>query len=483
MGSFFTENDKKDFNPLLVGFISGFYPLVFYCSNNFWAINSWNHLWFFLLFFLGIPIVIFTIAWAVLKFPTKLLRYKSQLLFVTIIMTVATLMSWAMYLDFKKKMLLAMLIIAIALAWKLHSHYKKLLVLILIMSVIPTVNCAIKLVEQLQPQDWTELPDSIGEADFKKTPNIYMIQPDGYVAQDMMESDLYYFDNPLYGWLEGEGFKVYNNFRSNYPASLTSNSSMLAMRQHQFGTALFPSIEMPLARDILAGNNNVIQILKRNGYYNIFIVQDDYFQQSLPEQHYDYYNIDADKIPYFSNGKNLEADVFEDLKAAMDTLQTTAPRFFFVEKLLPHHVHFAASKEEERNSYIKKIEEVNVWLEKTVDYITETDPSAIVIILADHGGWVGLGSYGEMFSTRDPDQIKSVYSTLAAIKWNGYLPQGFDSQLSSNVNVFRILFSALSENPEFLKQMEDNSSYILQQGTLFNSVRKAIDDKGNVLED
>lgn len=483
MGSFFTGNYKGNLNPLLTGLICGFYPMVFYCSNNFWAVNSWKHLGFFLLFFIGIPIAIFSILSLVFKLSHKFSRYKSPVLFVTIVMTVATLMSWAMYLDFKKKMLVALLIVSVIAAWKLHSHYKKLLVIVLLMSIIPTVNCIIKLVEQQLPMDWTALPDSIGEAKFKKTPNIYMIQPDGYAGQDMMESELYHFDNPMYDWLKSEDFKVYKNFRSNYPASLTSNSSMFAMKQHHFGKALFPSIEMPLARDVLAGNNNVIQIFKQNGYSNFFIVQDDYFQQNLPDQHYDYYNIDANKIPYFSDGKNLEADVFEDLKAAMDTVKTEGPRFFFVERLLPHHIHFAASKEEERDTYIEKIKEVNGWLKNTVEYISEKDPNAIIIVLADHGGWVGLGSYPEMFSTRDRGQIKSIYSTLAAIKWNGNLKEGFDDKLRSNVNVFRVLFSVLSENPEYLKYMEDNSSYNLQNGTFSKSVRAAIDDDGNVLKD
>ncbi len=483
MGSFFTGYYTGNLNPLLTGFICGFYPLVFYCSNNFWAVNSWQHLGFFLMSLIGVPVAIFAVLSLVFKMSTKISRYKSQILFVTIIMTVGTLMSWAMYLDFKKKMLLALLVVSVIAAWKLHLHYKKLLVLILIMSIIPTVNCAIKLIEQQQPQDWANLPDSIGDAKFKKTPNIYMIQPDGYAAQDMMESELYHFDNPMYDWLKGEGFTVYDNFRSNYPASLTSNSSMLSMRQHHFGKTLFPSIEMPLARDFIAGNNNAIQILKRNGYSNFFIVQDDYFQQSLPVQHYDYYNVNANRIPYFSNGKNLEAVVFDDLKAAIDTVKTEGPRFFFVEKLLPHHVHFAASKEEERNTYIEKIKEVNNWLKNTTAHISENDPSAIIIILADHGGWVGLGSYPEMFSTRDSNQIKTIYSTLAAIKWNGNLIDGFDEELRSNVNVFRVLFSVLSENPEYLKYMEDNSSYNLQNGTFFKSVRAAIDDSGNVLKD
>lgn len=256
---------------------------------------------------------------------------------------------------------------------------------------------------------------------------------------------------------------------------------MFSMKQHRFGKVLFPSIDMPNSRDFIAGNNAVIKTLRNNGYKNLFIVQDEYFQQNRPEPSYDYYNLNPDEIPYFSNDNNVKKVVFDDLKAAMDTVKMEGPRFYFVEKLLPHHIHFAASKEEERDTYIEKIKEVNGWLENTVNYISEKDPTAIIIILADHGGWVGLGSYPEMFSTKDPQQIHSIYSTLAAIKWNGNLKEGMDAELKSNVNVFRVLFSVLSENPEYLKYLEDDSSYNLQNGTFSKSVRAVIDDSGKVI--
>lgn len=481
MSNFFKKYFTEGFNPLLTGLICGFYPLVFYFSNNYSAINSWEHLGFFLLFFIGIPIVVFLVASLLFKYSKALLKYKPHILFVLIIMTVATLMSQAMYLTIKKKLLLGLLIIVVLAAWKFHAHFKKLLVIILLMSILPTLDCILKIIEHEQKMEWTQLPDTIENVKFKVTPNIYIIQPDGYVGKDMMENDLYHFSNPFYAWLENKDFKIYKNFRSNYPASLTSNSSMFAMKQHRFGNVLFPSIDMPNARDIIAGNNSAIKILRNNGYKNFFIVQDEYFQQNRPESTYDYYNLDLDEIPYFSDDNNVKKVVFNDLKAAMDTVNITGPRFYFVEKLLPHHIHFTASKEAERDSYIKKIQEVNVWLETTLSYISEKDPNAIVIVLADHGGWVGLGSYGEMFSTKNSDHIHSIYSTLAAIKWNGHLKEGMDDNLKSNVNIFRVLFSVLSENPEYLKYLEDDSSYNLQNGTFYKSVRPVIDDSGKVI--
>jgi len=476
-----SKTTNLKFNPLLTGLICGLYPLIFYFSNNFPEINTWEHFGYFSLIFIGIPLVIFLLLSVAIKFIKPIEKYKWQILFVTIIMTVATLMSFAMYHTLKKKILLGILILAAIAAWKWKAHYPKLLVLILLMTALPIIKVGMHLIDHQHKLTWLELPDNVQEAKFVETPNVYLIQPDGYVGKDVMEEAPYSFDNPLYDWLEQEGFKRYDNFRSNYPASLTSNSSLLAMKQHQFGKTFTPKFEMPHAREVIAGNNSAIEVFKNNGYKNFFIVQDEYFQQSFPDLHYDYYNIRPDEIPYFSNGSMVKKVVLDDLKAAIDTVSFSGPRFYFVEKLLPHHVHFAASKEEERDSYIEKIKDVNQWLEEAVGYISEKDPEAIIIILADHGGWVGLNSYPEMFSTNDPQQIKSIYSSLAAIKWNGHLVEGMDSELTSSVNLFRLLFSVLSKNPEYLNYLEDNSSYNLQQGTFSKSVRAVIDDGGNVI--
>jgi hypothetical protein len=476
-----SKTTNLKFNPLLTGLICGLYPLTFYYSNNFPEINTWEHFGYFSLIFIGIPLVIFILLSAVFKLVKPLEKYKWEILFVTIIMTVATLMSFAMYLTLKKKILLGILILAAFAAWKWKAHYPKLLVLILLMAVLPVIKCAMHIIDHQHKLTWLELPDAIKDVKFVETPNVYLIQPDGYVGKDIMEAAPYSFDNPFYDWLETEGFKRYDNFRSNYPASLTSNSSLLAMKQHQFGKTFTPKFEMPHAREVIAGNNSAIEIFKNNGYKNFFIVQDEYFQQSFPDLHYDYYNIHPDEIPYFSNGSMIKKVVIDDLKAAIDTTSLSGPRFFFVERLLPHHVHFAASKEEERDTYIEKIKDVNTWLKEAIGYISQKDPEAIIIILADHGGWVGLNSYPEMFSTNDPQQIKSIYSSLAAIKWNGHLVEGMDSELTSSVNLFRVLFSVLGKNPEYLKYLEDNSSYNLQQGMFSKSVRAVIDDGGNVI--
>ena len=86
-----------------------------------------------------------------------------------------------------------------------------------------------------------------------------------------------------------------------------------------------------------------------------------------------------------------------------------------------------------------------------------------------------------MYGNNNPKHINSTFSTLAAIKWNGYLKNDFDEGLKTNVNLFRVLFSVLSENEDYLNHLEDNSSYNLNyENPFYNSVYKVIDNDGNL---
>lgn len=473
-------NSSKDY-PLFTGFICGLYVFLFYYSNNYSAINSWPHFFYFASFFLGLPMVVFGLGYYVFGLNDTLKTYRKHLLFVLIIVVTATLLSQAMFLTLKKKMLLVLLIISVLLSLKLFQQYKKLLILILIISVLPFFKCIVHIYQHATANSWMELPDAIHKASLKHKPNIYIIQPDGYVARQLLEAKPYDHNSDLYDWLAANEFKVYDNFRSNYPASLASNASMFAMKQHRFKGMINPNFELPEARSIITGHNPVLEVLKKNGYQTSFIVQDEYFQQNRNKLKYDYYNISLDEIPFFSNDNNVKKVVFEDLKVEMQK-NISQPRFYFVEKLLPHHIHFSDPFEERRMNYLNRIDSVNVWLKHSINHIVENDKNALIVVMADHGGWLGLNNYEDMFTTSDATKIKSIYSSLLAIRWNGFLYDNVDEALKSNVNLFRVLISALSENKSYLQHLEEDSSYnIHKENHFYNSVYKVIDTNGNIV--
>ncbi len=478
--------DKHSEHPLLLGFICGLYPFLFYYSNNYSSINSGEHLRFFILVFLGIPILVFTGSYFFFRLFPRFKKYEDKVRFILIIMVTACLMSQAIKLKMMKKALTVILVITVFLVWKYAKEYKKVLTLIAIMAIIPLVKNIIHLYEHSGRIAWMEYPDGFSDLKLKHKPNIYILQPDGYVAQSEMRGEHYRYESDIYDWLANRDFKLYNNFRSNYPASLTSNASMFAMKQHYFGDSMFPTLESSKTRDVICGDNAVIQTLKTNGYYNFFIGEAEYFMQNRAVQKYDHYHIPFDTIPYFSNDERIENDVAADFKKAFEKgQQIDQPKFYFVERVLPHHVHFLRVDDRitaDREEYIENVQSSNIWIKETVQMIEEKDANALIVVLADHGGWAGNDGFGEMYSTQEPSKIESIYSALAAIKWNGVEATPYDKELHSNVNVFRVLLSALSENKNLLQDMEDDSSYNLDNTGLFrNRVVKVIDDAGNVV--
>ena len=113
--------------------------------------------------------------------------------------------------------------------------------------------------------------------------------------------------------------------------------------------------------------------------------------------------------------------------------------------------------------------------------IQEKDPEGLILIMADHGGYLGYEYMLEVRNkTLDRDRLYSAFSTQLSIKWpNGEVPQ-IDKHFKSGINTFRILFSYLAEDHKYLENLQDNSSYtIISQGAP-KGVYKCIDNDGNV---
>lgn len=465
-----------------VALICGIYPMLFYVSNNFYAVNSWQHIGYFLLFFVGSSLICFALVELIFSVKKDWRTYRPHALFVSVVMVTATLMSYAIKLRLMKKILAVIFVVSLLLSIKLHDKFRKVALLIAIMAVLPFLNTMLKVYEQNKPMPWVEVAADIKDIQFKSTPNIYVIQPDGYVNQTMLSGPLYQHQTDFFSFLDSKNFTLYDHFRSNYPASIPSNASMFSMQHHYYGDTFFSDLEMPMGREVVSGQNTTNYVLQKNGYKTYFLAQDEYFQQNLKKGSFDYYNISRDEIPLFTIGdarvKVLQDDLEEVL--ADDVAQ---PKFVFIEKLLPHHIHFVEQEDQieaERKEYVEKIEEVNVWLKQTINMIEAKDSNALIVILADHGGWVGLKSYPDMFTNKEEENLHSIFSTIAAVKWNGHLEEGFDADLRSSVNLFRVIFASLAKEASYLQQMEDNSSYNLHLESWYRkSVYQVIDDKGN----
>ena len=141
------------------------------------------------------------------------------------------------------------------------------------------------------------------------------------------------------------------------------------------------------------------------------------------------------------------------------------------------------SIQKERNVYIKELKEANIWLEHIVNFIISNDSNAIIIIGADHAGYVGFESTLSSFENKVVDQklLQSIFGAKLAIKWNDDKHHEYDKDLKSSVNLFRVLFSYLSKDKSLLKNMESDKSYhYIESSNKSITPYAALDENGNV---
>ena len=478
-------NSSKDY-PVLAALGAGLYPLGHYYSNNFTFINSWNHFWFFVLVFILCPVIIFYCIHRIAKNNAFLNRYRKYIIPV-LNLSVFTLLIVISTYGFQKKLMALVLLITFGLAILLYKHIKKFVVVQFILALIALLSFLPTLFSYLNyDQDWIEQPDDIVSVVFKRQPNIYLIQPDGYANFKELKNNTYNFNNAKFeNFLEVNAFKLYDNFRSNYFSTLSSNASLFSMKHHYYSNNRSNSNEVFNGREIIVGDNPVLSILKSNNYKTHLITETTYLLSNKPEIKYDYSNITVEEVPYFSKGFDYNRPVIEDLKIALDSESESSNNFYFIQKILPGHVstykHRSEGKIKEREVYIERLGLANTWLENITTVINNHDPNGIVIILADHGGFVGFDyTRASNIKQQDRDLTYSIFTTALAIKWPEDVSE-FDANLKTNVNVFRVLFSYLSDNKTYLKALETDKSFRpIREGAPFG-VYELINENGEVV--
>jgi hypothetical protein len=103
------------------------------------------------------------------------------------------------------------------------------------------------------------------------------------------------------------------------------------------------------------------------------------------------------------------------------------------------------------------------------------------MIMADHGGFVGLDYSAEVYKkTTDRDIIYSTFGSMLSIKWPNNEVPAIDTHLKSSINVFRILFSYLSNDEKYLQHLQDDKSYLILKEGAEPGIYEYIDENGNI---
>src|SRR5690606_28324045 len=481
--SVFLNNNKA--YPAIAAIAAGLYPLLFYYTNNYKMINSWGHLGYFTTLFLLAPIVIFFVVHYLSK-VAFFQKGKDFVLPFLIFFFFSFFLNVTLYAGFSWGRTFIVLAIAIVFTLLLRKYFKKIIVFQLILAVIGIFTLTPVVLKQLNySKEWMKQPDNIESAVFKKKPNIYFIQPDGYANFSELKKGNYNIENAEFeNFLAENNFKTYPNFRSNYAATLPTNSSIFMMKHHYYneGSDFTETID---ARNVIVSDNSVLRILKNNNYRTFFITEQPYFLTNKPKLGYDFCNFSTKEIGFVTTGIGKPKDVIQPFKDYLEEYPEGS-NFFFVEIFNPGHITNTIDDSKgvagEREHYMESLKESNRKLTELTNTILKKDPGALIVIMADHGGFVGMTNTGETYTKNtDPDFVNSIFSTILAIHWpNGQAPK-FDTKLKTSGNLFRILTSYLSEDDSYLSNLQPDESYIIINSGAPQGIYKYLDNDGKVV--
>ncbi|NRA92024.1 MAG: sulfatase-like hydrolase/transferase [Psychroserpens sp.] len=480
-------NDSKEY-PILAGFASGLPALLYLYDRNFNLVNSGIQFVSLTLIFLVIPAICFWFFFMGIDRLKSFKPYKSKLIAILNLSCFTFFILYATYGLNKKKLLLLTLVVAGILGYLLFKQVKKSIVIQLLLSLFILFRLMPTLYQYFSySYQWQTQKDDIIDIAFKKHPNIYVLQPDGYVGFDVIEQSPYRFNNSkMKSFLSDNGFQVYDDFRSNYTSTLTSNSSMFSMAHHYYNNNADLN-SFYKGREIILKENPVLQILKKNGYQTHLILDVPYMLVNRVTTAYDVCNINPSEIQFLSRGFEFRKDTYSDLMDAMD-MNKGERSFFFVREPNPSHVQTrkekSLGKDKEREMYLERLQESNDWIEKVVSEITFKDPQALIVLSSDHGGFVGFDHTAQsMGNVGQEELVHSMFSSILAVKWPDKQTELYEEELKSPVNLFRVIFSYLSMDSSYLNGLQEDTSYGRIQYDLPKGVYKLIDDNNEILSE
>lgn len=476
----FVESNKD--YPIIFAIAAGLYAFVYVFASNYMLVNSWFQLAVVFCVYLVIPVVVFMISWELAKRLKFLNKFQQYLLPVLNAMFFGFYFVGRIYSFQHKKMMLATVVICALLAIGLRKQYKKIVVLQFIMAfvafatMIPTIYRAF-----FDADEWRTYPEEVVQTEFTQFPNIYVIQPDGYANFEQLANDPYNFQNGEFeAYLQNSGFKLYKDFRSNYTSTILSNGSMFSMKHHYKGEQLFGS------REVIAGKNPVIETLKNNEYETFLFIENPYILLNRPEINYDFCNFAMEEVPWFGIGAfGIRKEMIQPLAETIKKQQGKRS-FYFIEKILPGHISTFKSaskgKETERENYLTQVKKANEWLQEITQTIIQNDPNCLIVIAADHGGYVGFEYTKQLFQKQTEEKlVYSGFSAALAIKWPNQQAPSYDVQLKTPVNLFRTVFAYLGDNETLLENSEEDTSYSIITNGILGDVYKYIDSDGKVV--
>ena len=364
---------------------------------------------------------------------------------------------------------------------------------LLILSVLASFSLAISIVSNYDKvfgnsvfteQDEIDLYDRVR---FKFTPNIYLIVPDSYPSNSLL-ARFFNFDNHNFTReLQQYGFTLYDNYFASYPFSVPSMHSMLSMKHNYLDRSI--GMDSVNLRKLIGGRgNNVVNILKKNGYRSVYVHETLFLVKGnciidkclpqwsvldgLQENLQNFYFFDfpvakferlRQKIPNYLPAAKYDYNVGRAMERQIAGTEERSRTFIYKHFMDAHSgvknyaEHYGRMLPEFRKAYPARIEKANHILLEEVAHILQKDQSAIIIIVADHGTWAGADR--SEFGLTENETLDKL-NVFLAIRWGPAYDGEYDNRIKTSVNLFRYIFAYLSRNEEILETIEDDDGYI-----------------------
>ena len=333
-------------------------------------------------------------------------------------------------------------------------------------------------------------------------PNIYFLIFDSYPSQRVLDHYYSFNDSGFVNNLISRGFNVNQNARSNYCFTGASITSTLSMRflhlDNDFKTAYNQDNYISKFYD----DNYVTNRLELEGYdivsnfnkedkrfaYRKSLFLDDFVQLII---HLSMFRIienelivtqlrseTQSKIQFLKEFDPGNKPVF----VAMHIMVPHSPFIFRQDGSRPTYFESDFGKFEDKEKFLEQVRFTSSEIIKIIDKIQFNDPSAIMIIQADHG----YGGEDDMIYL-NRNSTAALNDLREQIPPSNYLDQRFgilsaiyspiDLNIKENstpVNLFRFIFNKLfNENNEYLP---DNSYFtLIKQPYIFHNITDSLD--------
>lgn len=301
-------------------------------------------------------------------------------------------------------------------------------------------------------------------ATFNNKVNVYHLLFDGYTSNYSIKKYEGFDNSPIYRYLENNGFKTYENARSNYFKTFISMTSLFEMEYQNLDDINIHTYRLKSHKEkLISFCNNVSKTFYHNNYL-IYNKENEPFNIcGMDNKNYAIKESDISFFSTFINSgmpKRFIAKHFSNLPKTQKSDDSTNQKLNHILKgkndfkyVYIHNANtvFTPSCFENpnkeiitRQKYKCFVKTVNSDIKKSVDLIQQNDPNALIIISADHGSVWRHKPNGETrvlwFDRRD-----EIFSIMLAVKYPKKCKSfnAVNVENISPVNIYRYVFACL----------------------------------------